>query len=131
MSLEFNENQPLYQQLAEYLKQAILAGYWREGEAIPSVRRISVEQGLNPQTVLNATQLLVQEGILEKRRGLGLFVANGARERLQQKQREELARKRLPALAREARLLGFSLDELWRLFKEAYKASEKDEGLSP
>ncbi|NQV16569.1 GntR family transcriptional regulator, partial [bacterium] len=72
--MNFDQKTPIYQQLAESIRQDILSGALQEEEAIPSVRQISVDYSLNPQTVLNATQLLIQEGLLEKRRGLGLFV---------------------------------------------------------
>ncbi len=67
--ISFGNETPIYLQVAQMIRDAIVAGDLPEGEAIPSVRQLSVEQGLNPQTVLNATRLLLDEGILEKRRG--------------------------------------------------------------
>jgi len=90
------------------IRDAVAAGDLPEGEAIPSVRQVSAEQGLNPQTVLNATRLLIDEGILEKHRGIGIFVKEGARQALLGAELERFEADEIPALVNRARLLGLS-----------------------
>lgn len=121
MTINFDHSTPIYLQVARMIRDAVVAGDLPEGQAIPSVRQVSVEHGLNPQTVLNANHLLMDEGILEKRRGIGFFVKEGAREALM---RAELARfesEDLPALVNRARLLGFSQKATLDLVREKFK----------
>ncbi|NQV15660.1 GntR family transcriptional regulator, partial [bacterium] len=108
------------QQLAESIRQDILAGSLPAETAIPSVRQISVEYGLNPQTVLNATQLLIQEGLLEKRRGLGMFVQINARKQLNQSASERFKNETIQALVEEAHLLSISKADLIKLIHKNY-----------
>ena len=75
---EWHDNEPIYQQLRTTVLHRILAGTLAEGEAVPSVRQVATTERINPLTVSRAYQLLVDEGLLEKRRGLGLFVTTGA-----------------------------------------------------
>lgn len=94
------------------MRHAILAEDIREEEAIPSVRHLSVEYGVNPQTVLKATQDLILEELIEKRRGLGMFVKKGAVKVLREQQKNEFLKKRLPELIKIAKVLGFTRSEL-------------------
>jgi len=119
--MNFDQKTPIYLQLATHIREAILAGDLPEGEAIPSVRQLSVEQSLNPQTVLNATQLLIQEGLLEKRRGLGYFVLPGAQQQLQEDDLERFKQELLPALVEQAQRLGLSASDLIKLVQSAYR----------
>ncbi len=121
MTITFNQNTPIYLQVARMIRDAILTGDLSEGEAIPSVRRISVEHSLNPQTVLNATQTLVSQDVLEKRRGLGIFVKEGARQRLLDQELEIFITDEIPALTERARLLGVSTQEIVKLIKQKSK----------
>ncbi len=118
--MEFDQKTPIYQQLASHIRSAIMSGDLPEGEAIPSVRQISVEQGLNPQTVLNATQMLIQEGLLEKRRGLGYFVNPGARASLLKNDLDRFQKEEIPRFVRTARALGLARDELENLIRKAF-----------
>ena len=111
----------IYQQLAETIRTAIMAGDLPEGESIPSVRQISVEQGLNPQTVLNATQMLVQEGLVEKRRGLGHYVAQGAREALLKLELKRFQQEEIPRFVQTARSLGLAEQQLGDLVRDAFR----------
>ncbi|MCF7807708.1 MAG: GntR family transcriptional regulator [Candidatus Marinimicrobia bacterium] len=119
--IKFDQKTPIYQQLADSIRQDILSGALREGEAIPSVRQISVDYGLNPQTVLNATQLLIQEGLLEKRRGLGMFVQKSARKQLNTSAGERFKNETIHSLVNEARLLAISKEELIDLIESKYE----------
>ncbi|MBC8193726.1 MAG: GntR family transcriptional regulator [Candidatus Marinimicrobia bacterium] len=118
--MNFDQKTPIYQQLAESIRQDILSGALPAETAIPSVRQISVEYGLNPQTVLNATQLLIQEGLLEKRRGLGMFVQKSARKQLNQSASERFKNETIQALVQEAQLLSISQSDLIELIQKNY-----------
>ena len=101
----WNDSQPIYRQLKVKLLDMILDGHVAEGEAMPSVRQISLDMKINPITVIKAVQELEGEGAVEKRRGLGMFVRDGARERLRAQAREDfLTREWPPIAARLARL---------------------------
>lgn len=118
--MEFDQKTPIYQQLAGFIRSAILAGDLPEEEAIPSVRQISVDEGLNPQTVLNATQMLVQEGLVEKRRGLGYYVAKGAREALRKNELDRFQQEEVPRFVQNAMALGLAVDQLEKLVRSAF-----------
>ena len=118
--MNFDQKTPIYQQLAESIRQDILAGSLPAETAIPSVRQISIEYGLNPQTVLNATQLLIQEGLLEKRRGLGMFVQKTARTQLNTSACERFKNETIQALVQEAQLLSISRKDLINLIQKNY-----------
>ena len=118
--MNFDQKTPIYQQLAESIRQDILSGALPAETAIPSVRQISVEYGLNPQTVLNATQLLIQEGLLEKRRGLGMFVQKSARKQLNQSASDRFKNETILALVQEAQLLSISQTDLIELIQKNY-----------
>ena len=120
MTIVFDPKAPIYLQVAQMVRDAIMSGDLREGEAIPSVRQISVEQGLNPQTVLNATRLLVDEGILEKRRGVGIFVKAGGRKALIALELNRFKESDLPALVKRAQLLGLSSKAAVELVKAQF-----------
>ncbi len=121
MTITFDHKTPIYLQVARMIRDSVVSGDLPEEGPIPSVRQVSVEHGLNPQTVLNATHLLVDEGILEKRRGVGIFVKRGAREQLQQRELAELEQRHIPELVNRARLLGLSAQETVKLVRDNFK----------
>lgn len=82
MSFHWNDKEPIYLQLKDKVREMILSGDLSEGEALPSVRQVAMDYQLNPLTVSKSWQLLVDEGLVEKRRGLGMFVLNGAKNSL-------------------------------------------------
>ncbi len=118
--LNFDQKTPIYQQLAESIRQDILSGALPEEQAIPSIRKISGEYSLNPQTVLNATQLLIQEDLLEKRRGLGLFVQKNAQTKLKKVAYERFKDETIQTLVEEAQLLAITKSDLIHLIKNTY-----------
>jgi len=124
MTVQFDSNTPIYLQIADMIRQSILAGEIKEGESIPSVRQISVEQNLNPQTVLNATQLLINDGLIEKRRGLGMFVTQGAYNKLMQIECDKFRQEEIPATVNRAKLLDISEEELVKIVKKSYEEEE-------
>jgi GntR family transcriptional regulator len=105
MAISWNDNAPIYRQLKERVIAMILEGSLKAGDALPSVRQIAADFQLNPITVSRAYQELVDEKIVEMRRGLGMFVLDGATEQLLASERERFMNEEWPAvLARIARL---------------------------
>src|SRR5262245_5919025 len=88
MAHEWNDSQPIYRQLRDRVVAMILDGLLKEGDPLPSVRNVATESRVNPLTVLKAYQQLVDEGLVEKRRGLGMCVNTGARDQLLKGERE-------------------------------------------
>jgi len=118
MSEDWNSAQPIYKQLRERVAGLIMSGTFKEGEAIPSVRKVSAEEQINHLTVARAYQELVDEGVLEMRRGRGMFVLCGARERLHSLEREKFKNEELPALLERLSRLNISVSELIKLIKK-------------
>ncbi|AVP98254.1 GntR family transcriptional regulator [Ahniella affigens] len=112
MSMNWNESTPIYRQLRDHIKAMILDEALKEGDALPSVRQVSADFQLNPITVSKAYQELVDESLVEKRRGLGMYVMGGARAALLGNERERFLKEEWPALRDRLRRLGLSLDEL-------------------
>jgi GntR family transcriptional regulator len=112
MSNRWDDNQPIYWQLRERTVAAIIDGTLPEGEAVPSVRQVAVDFQVNPLTVSKAYQSLVDDALLEKRRGVGMFVRVGARRQLLESERERFLNEEWPRLAEKIRQLGLSLEEL-------------------
>lgn len=112
MSTHWNDSQPIYWQLRERTLAMILDGTLAEGEALPSVRTVASEFQLNPITVSKSYQSLVDEGVVEKRRGLGMFVCEGARRELIASERAKFLNSEWPAMLSRIEQLGLSLEEL-------------------
>lgn len=109
---QWDDRQPLYRQLANELAGGLLDGEPPEGEAMPSVRVLATQYLLNPITVGRALQALNEDGLLESRRGLGLYVRPGARAQLRQAERARFLRDEWPQLRLRLRRLGITPDEL-------------------
>ena len=109
---EWNDHEPIYRQLRRVVLGQILSGALPEGEAVPSVRVVAGQERINPLTVSKAYQTLVDEGLLEKRRGLGLFVTAGARDAALNQERERFLNEEWPATRALIRTLGFNLNQL-------------------
>lgn len=103
---------PIYQQLADLLAAQLLDGEPPEGQAMPSVRMLAGRYLLNPLTVTRALQTLSEHGLLENRRGLGLYVIPGARDRLQQVERQRFLQLEWPRLRERLRRLGIGPEAL-------------------
>lgn len=119
MSMNWNEGAPIYRQLREHIKAMILDGALKEGDALPSVRQVSADFQLNPITVSKAYQELVDENLVEKRRGLGMYVNEGARVQLLRSEREHFINEEWPPLRDRLRRLGLELKELLELDTES------------
>src|SRR5437763_3279636 len=98
MEPEWNDNHPIYRQLRARVVDMILDGLIREGDPLPSVRNVAAETRVNPLTVLKAYQQLVDEQLVEKRRGLGMFVSDGARDLLLRAERQKFLEEQWPAI---------------------------------
>ncbi|MFO1503721.1 MAG: GntR family transcriptional regulator [Steroidobacteraceae bacterium] len=109
---KWDESQPIYRQLRDRVVAMVLEGTLKEGEALPSVRQVATEYRLNPLTVLKAYQQLADEGLVEKRRGLGMFVAEGASSALLKDERERFLATDWPRIQATIQRLGLSAEEL-------------------
>jgi GntR family transcriptional regulator len=112
MSAHWNDSQPIYWQLKERTVAMILDGTLAEGEALPSVRTVASEFQLNPITVSKSYQALVDEGLVEKRRGLGMFVLEGARKKLIASERDKFLNEEWPSTLNRISQLGLSVEEM-------------------
>ena len=112
MTPEWTDDQPIYRQLKDKVVTAIMEGSYKEGEPLPSVRTVSVEMQINPITASKAYQELVMEGLVEKRRGLGMYVIDGARDKLVDAEREKFLKEEWPRVLETIRRLGFNPEDL-------------------
>jgi len=110
--MHWDDRQPIYRQLADQLAGRLLDGEPREGEAMPSVRALTGSYLLNPLTVGRALQALSDDGLLENRRGLGLYVRTGARDHLRMLERQRFLEQEWPQLRLRLRRLGLRPEEL-------------------
>lgn len=108
----FNDSQPIYRQLRDRVIEMMLEGVLVDGDALPSVRSVAAEYRLNPLTVLKGYQELVDEGLVEKRRGRGMFVTEGARDRLIRDERDRFLNEEWPRVKASVRRLGLDLKTL-------------------
>jgi GntR family transcriptional regulator len=110
MTIEWNDNLPIYKQLRELVVERIMDGSFAEGDAVPSVRQVAADYQINHLTVAKAYQELVEDSLLEKRRGLGMFVVVGAREALTNNEQHKFLEDELPAFAERVQMLGMDMD---------------------
>jgi GntR family transcriptional regulator len=109
---EWNDSQPIYRQLRDRVVDLILDGVLKEGDALPSVRNVAAEHRVNPITVLKGYQQLVDEELVEKKRGLGMYVKAGARELLLGAEREKFLAEQWPRISATIQRLGLTPEEL-------------------
>jgi GntR family transcriptional regulator len=108
----WGDAQPIYRQLADRLALQLLDGHPADGEPMPSVRTLASQYLINPLPVGRALQTLVDEGLVEPRRGLGMYVRPGARDRLRRSERRQFLQHEWPQLAARLRRLGIGPDDL-------------------
>lgn len=118
MAVIWNDKAPIYRQLKEQVVAMILDERLQAGDALPSVRQIAADFQLNPITVSRAYQELVDEKIVETKRGLGMFVLDGAKEKLLESERLRFLREEWPATLQRIQCLGLDLSELVSTQKE-------------
>ncbi|MCH8257179.1 MAG: GntR family transcriptional regulator [Proteobacteria bacterium] len=112
MEISWNDKDPIYRQLHDRLVEMILEGIYGNGDSLPSVRQLSADHRINPITVSKAFQLLVDEGVVEKKRGLGMYVMTGAREKLAEDEKKLFLTEEWPRLLEKIARLGLSVGEL-------------------
>jgi GntR family transcriptional regulator len=112
MDREWSDNQPIYRQLRDQVVAMILEGVLKEGDPLPSVRNVAAEYRVNPLTVLKGYQELVDEELVEKRRGLGMFVKTGARDLLLRGERQKFLEEEWPRVYATMQRLGLKAEEL-------------------
>ena len=121
MHFNFNSSEPIYLQVAQQIEDAIFTGGFKEGEQIPSTTEISKEFHINPATVLKGMNILVEAGLIEKRRGIGMFVANGAQTKLTEVRREQFYKNYVESMISEATKLGISKGLLQKMIEKGWK----------
>ncbi len=112
MDPNWNDNQPIYRQLKERVIEMVLEGVVADGDSLPSVRNVASEYKLNPLTVLKAYQELVDEDLVEKKRGRGMFVKPGASAQLMLNERERFLAEEWPHIQAKVERLGLTSEDL-------------------
>src|SRR6202795_3089309 len=125
MDREWNDSQPIYRQLRDRVVAMILDGVLKEGDPLPSVRNVAAESRVNPLTVLKGYQQLVDEGLVETRRGRGMFINTGARNLVLQGEREKLLDEEGPRVYATIQRLGLKTKELLDSAGAIRKSSSK------
>jgi len=127
MDPKWSEDLPIYRQLRDRVVDMILEGVLGDGDALPSVRNVAAEYRLNPLTVLKGYQELVDEGLVEKKRGRGMFVMEGARRQLLKDERRRFIEKEWPKVLETIERLGLDAAELLaRATESAEKGGDDD-----
>ena len=127
MDPKWNEDLPIYRQLRDRVVEMILEGVLGDGDALPSVRNVAAEYRLNPLTVLKGYQELVDEGLVEKKRGRGMFVNDGARKQLLKDERQRFLDKEWPDVVATIRRLGLDTDTLLKSAADAGHKGDKND----
>jgi GntR family transcriptional regulator len=112
MDRDWNDSQPIYRQIRDRVVAMILDGVLKEGDPLPSVRNVAAESRVNPLTVLKAYQELVDEELVEKKRGLGMFIKADARKLLLKGERQKFLAEEWPRIRANIHRLGLTTDEL-------------------
>ena len=127
MDPKWSEDLPIYRQLRDRVVEMILEGVLGDGDALPSVRNVAAEYRLNPLTVLKGYQELVDEGLVEKKRGRGMFVNDGARKQLLKDERKRFVEKEWPKVLETIDRLGLDATELLSQSAESGDGGSDDE----
>lgn len=117
MRINFDNDRSIYLQLAESIEDDILKGIFAEEEQIPSTTQMSVQYRINPATAAKGVNLLVDEGIIYKKRGIGMFVSKGAKEKIISKRKQQFYNKFILSMLEEAKKLGISKQELVKMIE--------------
>lgn len=120
MKLNFNTDKPIYMQLAEGIEDAILSGAYDEEMQIPSTTEISVNYRINPATALKGINMLVDNGIVYKKRGLGMFVSTGAKEKILDKRKVNFFESYITTLISEAKKLSITKEDIFTMLERGF-----------
>jgi len=118
-----DDGRPIFLQIAEQIENSIIDGSLAEGEQVPSTNELAAFHRINPATAAKGVNQLVTDGVLHKRRGIGMFVTTGARGLLRERRRARFAVQFVDPLVAEARKLGLALDDLRDLVEVSWKES--------
>lgn len=121
MDFDYSGEKPLFQQVADQLSEGIFNGSFKEETQIPSTTEISKNYQINPATVLKGMSILVERGLLEKKRGIGMFVTAGAKEKIGTIRKDEFLTKEVFQFVSDAKKLDISAEELKKLIDRGYK----------
>jgi len=121
LKIDFKDERPIFLQIAEQIEDGILSGAFQEETQIPSTTEISVNYKINPATALKGINLLVDGGIVYKKRGLGMFVTTGAVKMIRGKRKEEFFENYITKLAGEAKKLGLTQEEIVSMIERGFK----------
>ena len=127
MREELNEKDLIYLQIARMLEDDILRGVYKEEEGVPSTNELSRGYSINPATAAKGLNLLVDEGVLYKRRGIGMFVSKGAKETVKEKRKAAFMDGYVKPLVREGKSLGLTGEELRAMLERAQSEGENEE----
>ena len=122
MEFNYTGDKPLFQQVADQISLGILNGAYQEEMQIPSTTEISKSYQINPATVLKGMNLLVDQELIEKKRGIGMFFLKGAKEKVRMIRKEEFLNKDVNQLIEEAKKLEINLEELKEILERGYQA---------
>ncbi|HCM88978.1 MULTISPECIES: GntR family transcriptional regulator [Vagococcus] len=122
MKFNYTGDKPLFQQVADQINEGILNGAYQEGAQIPSTTEISKVYQINPATVLKGMNILVEQELIEKKRGIGMFVLQGAKEKVMTMKKEEFLNQDVHQIIEEAKKLNISLDELKTILERGYQS---------
>ncbi len=123
--MKFDDSLPIYLQIKEEIENAIITNSLKEEEAIPSIRTLAQQYRLNPQTIANAVSELMTEGVIFKKRGIGMFVEKGAQAKLRKKKNQKFHSDDLLKVIQKSRSLGISKNELIATIDTLYNEGGK------
>jgi len=121
LQLNFQDERPIFIHLAEQIEDAILSGAFPEETQIPSTTEISVSYKINPATALKGINMLVDSGIVYKKRGVGMFVAAGSVKLLLEKRKKEFAKKYVDSLVKEAKRLNLTKEDIFSMIERGFE----------
>lgn len=121
MNFDFNNEKPIYMQLADQLEDAILSGAYEEETQILSTTEISVGYKINPATALKGINRLVEDGIVYKKRGLGMFVSTGAKEKISDKRKVTFFETYITSLVAEAKKLSITKEDILKMLERGFE----------
>ena len=121
MQPNFDSQKPIFLSIAEWLEDTVLATVYEEEAQVPSITEISVKYNINPATALKGVNLLVESGVLYKKRGLGMFVATGARSKLLERRQQQFFDDYIQPLIREAQRLEITAADLKNMIERGYE----------
>ena len=120
MNVDPGRETPLFVQIAESIEDDVFTGLYVEGDRVPSTNEVAALFGINPHTVLKGMNILVDEGIIYKRRGMGMYVQDGAREKVRAKRESAFDERYVSALVAEAKKLGLTKEQVIDLIEKGY-----------